>query len=68
MNILELIHESGFIYNDLKPDNILIGFGQDILLETSKNSPENIFKNVTLNLIDFGLASEWINKVTGRHS
>ena len=27
LNILELIHRSGLVYNDLKPDNILIGYG-----------------------------------------
>ena len=25
LDILELIHNSGLVYNDLKPDNILIG-------------------------------------------
>ena len=26
LNTLEIIHESGLVYNDLKPDNILIGY------------------------------------------
>lgn len=25
VDILELIHESGFVYNDLKPDNVMLG-------------------------------------------
>lgn len=25
VNILEKIHEAGYVFNDLKPDNILIG-------------------------------------------
>ena len=30
LNTLELIHNSGFVYNDLKPDNILIGDRQNV--------------------------------------
>ena len=25
LNILELVHDSGLVFNDLKPDNILVG-------------------------------------------
>lgn len=31
LNIMELVHQSGFVYNDLKPDNILIGYGEKII-------------------------------------
>lgn len=27
VNFLEAVHESGFVYNDLKLDNILLGVG-----------------------------------------
>ena len=30
LDILELIHESGLVYNDLKPDNIMIAFDAKI--------------------------------------
>ena len=58
VNILELIHDSGLVYNDLKPDNILMGFGLK-LPDTSRNEHMDIFENIVLNLVDFGLASEW---------
>ena len=38
---LEMLHDTGFIHRDIKPNNITVGLGQD----TSK-----------LFLIDFGLA------------
>ena len=66
LNILELIHKSGLVYNDLKPDNILIGYGQS-LVDCSNKSTENIFAKVDLHLIDFGLASHWCDPQTGKH-
>ena len=66
LNILELIHSSGLVYNDLKPDNILIGYGQS-LSNCSFKSTENIFANVDLHLIDFGLASKWRDPTTQTH-
>ena len=66
LNILELIHASGQVYNDLKPDNILIGHGQSIS-SCSYKSTENIFANIDLHLIDFGLTSQWRDPVNGTH-
>ena len=56
LNILEVIHESGQVYNDLKPDNILIGLNQKVP-NLGKKFEENIFKNIDFHLIDFGFAS-----------
>lgn len=68
LDILELVHKSGYVYNDLKPDNILIGYGEKTASDTKGiSSCHNIFKNVTINLIDFGLASRWKNGETGEH-
>ena len=45
LNILELIHNSGIVYNDLKPDNILAGYG-DQIQNSDKKTHEDIFENV----------------------
>lgn len=66
LELIELIHDSGLVYNDLKPDNVLINFDEKIPEPLSKIG-HNIFKNVKLNLIDFGLASEWRDSITGKH-
>ena len=50
----EAIHKCGLIYNDLKLDNILIGFNSKV--STSGSS----FKNLDLHLIDFGFCSKYI--------
>ena len=57
VNSLELIHNSGFVYNDLKPDNILIGLQNKVPISSSRKPYQNIFENVSLHLIDFGLAT-----------
>ena len=66
---LEIIHNSGFVYNDLKPDNILIGYRQQLPKSSAIIGPngDSIFKNIQLNLVDFGLATPWRNNETGQH-
>ena len=62
IDILEMVHKSGYIYGDLKLDNILAGF-EDILPDEASG---NAFSNVSLNLIDFGFATKYIDQ-SGNH-
>ena len=48
ITLLEQFHQIGYVYNDLKPDNICVG--------TYNNSNELH----TLKLIDFGLSSPYL--------
>ena len=66
LNIFEAIHDSGLVYNDLKLDNILLDMCEN-LPDNKKNSFENCFENLHLNLIDFGLISRWQNPQTNQH-
>ena len=62
LKILEQIHQAGYTYNDLKPDNILLGHGQDLPFDCSTG---NCFQNLSLHLIDFGFATRYLDKKTG---
>ena len=55
IDIIEMIHNSGFTYNDLKLDNILIG---------SHEQDEHSMNQVRL--IDFGFAQRYVDG-TGQH-
>ncbi|CAG0884330.1 unnamed protein product [Cyprideis torosa] len=46
------LHEAGFVYRDVKPENVVCGLG---------------FKRGLLYLIDFGLVNNWRKSVTGGH-
>lgn len=66
LDILEFIHESGFVYNDLKLENITIGLS-DRIPKRTQHPQDNLFQDVNFHLIDFGLASRWLDKGTGKH-
>ena len=68
LDILELIHDSGLVYNDLKPDNILVGYKDFVPDALHSPHQDNIFSEASINLIDFGMATYWQDKTTGKHN
>lgn len=55
INILERIHEAGYVYNDMKFDNILVG--------NYKNNEDTMHE---IRMVDFGFASQYVDK-SGKH-
>ena len=53
LNSLEMIHNSGYIYNDLKLDNCVVGDTTE-LFDSSENLDD-------LHIIDFGLAKKYVD-------
>lgn len=62
LNNLEIIHKAGYVYNDLKLDNIMFDF-QAPLLKTYTDS--NCFENIKMRLIDYGFVTKYTSK--GKH-
>ena len=60
IDILEKVHRAGFVYNDLKLDNIMLALNYKDYFNEDK-----CFKNEIINLIDFGFASSYIDIQTG---
>ena len=57
LNMFEQIHAAGYVYNDLKLDNLITNH----LCKLPKDgSHRNVFANVPLNIIDFGFATEYV--------
>lgn len=68
LNILEVVHHSGLVYNDLKLDNVLIGYNYELPTKDSKEwKTENCFKDIQLHLVDFRFATSWKNETNGQH-
>lgn len=68
VNVLQKIHEHGYVFNDLKPDNILVGdlplyFYQE-MMKQKKTIDKRQFCQV--HLIDFGLTTSY-NDENGQH-
>lgn len=63
MNIFEQVHEAGYVYNDLKLDNLMLDYSFDPIADGSVN----VFRDNSVNIVDFGFASTYIDKLTGQH-
>lgn len=64
--MLQRIHKAGYVYNDLKLDNLLMNYrAADFnYLRTTDN---NIFEEHSVNIIDFGFATRYLDKKTKVH-
>lgn len=59
LNLFEQIHAAGFVYNDLKLDNLMT----DYKCKLPKDSMEqNVFVETTLNVVDFGFATKYLHE------
>lgn len=59
LSLLEQVHAAGYVFNDLKLDNILVGFGNHL---PSHYTSENIFASSSFHLIDFGFATRYVKR------
>ena len=50
LNQFEMIHDSGYVFNDLKPENIM-------LMQPPNQKKEENFEDGNLVLVDFGFAT-----------
>jgi serine/threonine protein kinase len=62
--ILEQIHSAGYIYNDLKLDNLMTDYRTKLPRDGSEKDV-NIFKNVPINIVDFGFATKYAKASVG---
>ena len=58
--MLQSVHAAGYIYNDLKLDNLMTGY-QDAF------APEKDLQDSSIHLVDFGFATRYIDKETKQH-
>lgn len=65
IDVLELIHSAGYIYNDLKLENLLLGFDSDV--DHFHMTKEDIFKHHQVKIIDFGNATKYVDSSTLKH-
>lgn len=63
VTVLEAMHDLGYVYNDLKPDNVLIGDMsiKDYISQKPQGFDENDLINHKLRFVDFGLASSYMD-------
>ena len=65
MNILEKVHSAGFVFNDLKLDNLMLDF--DSNANKFLESNDDIFEDNNVNIIDFGYATSYLRSDGKRH-
>ena len=60
ISLLKRVHSAGYVYNDLKLENIMCGYA-DSVEKTDFN-----LSGKSINLVDFGFASKYLDK-RGNH-
>jgi casein kinase 1 len=60
---LEATHKAGYVFNDLKLDNLMVGLNQKLSMIISKKS---VFSDCSIHLVDFGYATKYKDK-KGNH-
>ena len=75
VDMLQIIHRSGYVFNDLKLDNLMVP--QDVNLSalfkksrTDKSDvlPDDFFETTKLTIVDFGFATKYLTKTQGAKS
>lgn len=59
------MHEAGYVFNDLKLDNLLLETEVD--QEYLSSTMDNFFKKCKIVLIDFGFATQYIDEASREH-
>jgi serine/threonine protein kinase len=59
LSTLEAVHSAGYVYNDLKLDNMMVGYNQKIYKKTNGCS---MFTQCTMHLIDYGYATKYTDR------
>jgi serine/threonine protein kinase len=60
LDALEQIHSAGHVYNDLKLDNIMVGYKSK--LPKQETPGRSAFQNCSIHLVDFGYSSAYMRR------
>ena len=63
--MLEFVHDAGYVYNDLKLDNLMFDYCQDI--KGLALADHDFFQTINVNLIDFGYSTSYLRKNSNEH-
>ena len=64
LNMLEQIHSAGYVYNDLKLDNLMTNHQTKLPKDAMDR---NVFEHTPLNIVDFGFATKYVHCIVDQH-
>ena len=66
LDVLEVIHNAGYVHNDLSLERIVLGHDQKLKPNIAFDT-DDCFENVDLHLVDFTFMTPYVDERTGEH-
>lgn len=66
LDILEIVHQAGYVFNDISMEKILLGPNQTMSLDNG-SIIQDYFEDKTLHLVDFSFLTPYKCFVTSKH-
>ena len=67
ITLLECMHTNGLVFNDLKLDNLMVGYNDELPDFKYISDHTDVFEKCTINLVDFGFVTSILNKRSLQH-
>lgn len=67
LDLLEVIHGAGYVYNDISPNKVVFPFNKSFKPNLKIDKSKSIFENKTMHIVDFSFATPYMDFKSQKH-